>query len=187
MDSLPTELSSYDKPRQCIKEQKQQFANKTMHSQNYDLSSSHVWMWQMDHKEVRTLKNWCFRTAVLEKTLKSYLGRKEIKSINPKGNQSWIFIGKSDAEAEAPILQPPDVKRWLTGKDPGAGKDWRQVEKGTTEDKIVGWHHWLNGHEFKQTTGDDEGQGRLVCCRPWGCKELDTTEWLNNNKELLTM
>ena len=95
-----------------------------------------------------------------------------------KGNQSWIFIGRTDAEAEAPILWPPDVKNWLLGKDPDAGKDWRQ-EKGTTEDGMVGWYHWLDGHEFEQAPGDGEGQGGLVCCSPWGCKESDMTELLN--------
>ena len=106
---------------------------------------------------------------------------KEIKTVNPKGNQPWIFIGRTDAEAEAPVLWPPVVKNWLTGKDPDAGKDWGQEEKGMTEDEMIGWHHWLNGHEFEQTPGDSEGQGSLVCCSPWGCKELDMTEGLNNN------
>ena len=129
-------------------------------------------------------KNWCFWTVVLEKTLESPLDYKEIKPVNPKGNQSWIFIGGSDAEAEAPILWLPDVKDWLIWKDPDAGKDWRQEEKGMTEDKMVGWHHQLNGHEFGLATGDGEGQGNLVCCSPWCHKELDTTECLNssNNK-----
>ena len=100
-------------------------------------------------------------------------------SVNPKGNQSWIFIGRTDAEAETPMLWPPDVKNWLTGKDSDAGKDWRQEEKGTTEDEMVGWLHWLDGHEFEQVLGVGDGQGSLVCCSPWGCKELDTTEQLN--------
>ena len=117
----------------------------------------------------------------LEKTLESPLDSKEIKPVNPKGNQSWIFIGKTYAEAEAPVLWLPDEKSQFIGKDPD-GKDWRQEEKGMTEDKMVGWHHRLNGHEFEQTQGDDEGQGGLVCCSPWGCKELDVTERLNNNK-----
>ena len=113
----------------------------------------------------------------------SWESLKEIKTVNPKGNQPWIFIGRTDAEAEAPILWPPDVKNWLTGKDPDAGKDWGREEKGMTEDEMIGWHHWLNGHEFEQTPGDSEGQGSLVCCSPWGCKELDMTEGLNNNFE----
>ena len=120
-------------------------------------------------------------TVVLEKTLESPLDSKEVKPVNPKGNQSWIFIGGTDTEAEAPILWPPDAKSQLTGKDPDAGKDWGQEEKGVTEDKVVGWHHWLNGHEFEQALGDDEGQGSLACCSLWGCKELDPTEWVDNN------
>ena len=116
---------------------------------------------------------------VLEKSLESPLDSKEIKPVNPKGNQSWIFIRKTDAEAETPVLWPPDVKSWLIRKDPHAGKDWRQEEKGMTEDKMVGWHHWLNGHEFVQAPGVVDGQGSLVCCSPRGLKESDTTERLN--------
>ena len=115
------------------------------------------------------------------KTLESPLDCKHIRTINPKGNQSWIFIGLTDAEAEAPILWPPDAKSWFILKDPDAGKDWKWKEKGTTEDEMVGWHHWLNGHEFEQTPGDGEGQGSLVCCSPRDHKESDTTDWLNNN------
>ena len=118
---------------------------------------------------------------VLEKTLESPLDSKQIKQVHPKGNQSWIFIGRTDAEAEAPILWPPDVKNWLIGKDPGAGKDWRQEEKGTTEDEMVGWHHWLDGHGFGWTLGAGDGLGGLECCSPWGRKESDTTERLNDN------
>ena len=124
-------------------------------------------------------KNWCFWTMVLEKTLESPLDCMEIKPVNPKGNQSWIFIGKTDAEAEVQILWPPDAKSWLIGKDPDAGKDWRQEEKGTTEDEMVGWHQWLDGHEFEQAPRVGDGQGGLVCCSPWGRRESDTTEWLN--------
>ena len=116
---------------------------------------------------------------MLEKTLESLLDCKEIKPVNPKGNQSWIFIGRTDAETEAPILWPFDGKNWLTGKDPNAGKDWRWQEKGMTEDEMVGWYHWLNGHEFEQAPGVGDGQGSLACWSPWGCKESDTTEWLN--------
>ena len=119
-------------------------------------------------------------TVVLKKTLESPLDSKEVKPVNPKGNQSWIFIGGTDAEAEAPILWPPDAKSQLTGKDPDAGKDCGQ-EKGITEDKMVGCHHWLNGHEFEQALGDGEGQGSLACCSLWGRKELDLTERVNNN------
>ena len=129
--------------------------------------------------KVRVPKNWCFWTMVLEKTLESPLDCKEIKPVNPNGNQSWMFIGRTDAEA--PILWPPDAKSRKIRKDPDAGKDWRQEEKGTTEDEMVGRNHQLNGHEFAQALGDGEEQGSLACCSPWGCKELDTTEWLNNN------
>ena len=125
------------------------FANKGPSSQGYGFSSSRVWMWELDYKESLVPKNWCFWTVVLEKTLESPLDCKEIQPIHPKGNQSWIFIGKTDAEAETPILWPPDAKSWLIWKDPDAGKDWWQEEKGTTEDDVVGWHHRLNGHEFE--------------------------------------
>ena len=125
------------------------------------------------------LKNWCFWTVVLEKTLQSPLDCKAIKPVNPKEDQSWIFIGRTDAEAETPILWPSDVKNWLIGKDPDAGKDWRLEEKGMTEDEMVGWHHRLNGREFEQTLGIGDGQGSLVCCSAWGHKESDTTECLN--------
>ena len=116
---------------------------------------------------------------VLEKILESPLDCKEIKSGNPKGNQSWIFIGRTDAEAETPILWPPDAKSWLIGKDPDAGKDWRQEEKEMTEDEMVGWHYWLNEHEFEQALGVGDGQESLMCCSPEGCKGSDTTKWLN--------
>ena len=136
-------------------------------------------MWELDYKESWVLKNWCFWTVLLEKTLESPLECQKIKPVHPKGNQSWIFIGRTDAEAEAPILRPPDVKNWLTGKDPDAGKDWGQEDKGTTEDEIVGWHLQLNEHEFEQVLGVSDGQGSLACCCPWGDKELDTIEWVN--------
>ena len=140
-----------------------------------------LWMWELDHKEGWELKNWCFPIVVLEKTVESPFDCKEIKLVSPKGNQSWIFIGRTDAEGEAPILWSPDAESQLIGKDPDTGKDWRQEQKGTTEDELVGWHHRLNGHEFEQAPGDGEGQGSLACCSPWGHKELDTTERLNNN------
>ena len=136
-------------------------------------------MWELDYKESWVPKNWFFWTVELEKTLESPLDCKEIQPVHPKGNQSWIFIRRTDVEAETPILWPPVVKSWLTGKDPGAGKDWRQEEKGTTEDKNIGWHQQLNGHDFEQDPGVGDGQGSLVYCRPWGGKESDTTEWLN--------
>ena len=125
------------------------------------------------------LKNWCFWTVVLEKTLESPLDCKETKPVHPKRNQSWIFVGRIDAETETPILWPPDAKNWLIGKDPDVGKEWRQEEKGTTEDQMVGWPHRLDGCEFEQALGVDDGQGSLLCCSPWACKELDITEQLN--------
>ena len=120
---------------------------------------------------------------MLEKTLETSLDSKEIKPVNPQGNQPWIFNGRTDAEA--PILWPPDIKSQLIGKDPDAGKDWGQEEKGTLEDEMVGWNHWLNGLEFEHNLGDNERQGSLVCCSPWGRKESDMTEQLNNNCEML--
>ena len=140
---------SYDQPRQHIKKQRHYFANKGPSSQSYGFSSSHVWMWELDCEEGWALKNWCFWTVVLEKTLESPLDCKEIQPVHPEGDQSWIFIGRTDAEAEAPTLCPPDAKNWLIGKDPDAGKDWRQEEKGMTEDEMVEWHHQLNGDEFE--------------------------------------
>ena len=133
-------------------------------------------MWQLDHKESWGPKNWCFWTVMLEKTLESPLDSKDIKPANPKGNQSWIFIGRTDVEAEAPILWPPDEKSWLIWKDPNAEKDWRQEEKGMTEGEMVGWHHQLNDHEFEQALRVGDGEGSLACCSPWGLKELDSTE-----------
>ena len=138
-------------------------------------SSCRVWMWELDYKQSWAQKNWCFWTVVLEKTLQSPLDCKEIQPVHSKGNQSWIFIGRTDAEVETPILWPPDVKNWLIWKDPDTGKDWRQ-EKGTTEDEMVGWHHWLNGHGFEWTLGVGDGQGGLACCSSWGSKESDMTE-----------
>ena len=135
----------------------------------------------MDHEEGWVLKNWCLWTVVLEKTLESPLDSKEIKPVNPKGNQPWIFIERTVAKAETPMLWPPDAKSQLIGKGPDAGKDWGQEEKGTTEDEMVRWHHRLNGHKFEQTPGDGEGQESLVCYSPWGHKESDTTKRLNNS------
>ena len=144
--------------------------------------SSHVWMWELDCKESWALKNWCFWTVMLEKTLESPLDCKEIQPVHPKGNQSWIFIGRTDVEAEAPILWPSDAKNWLIGKDPDAGENGRREKKGMTEDELVGWHHWLNGHEFEQVLGVGDEQGSLVCFSPWSCKESDTIEQLNWNE-----
>ena len=160
--------------RQHIKKERHCFADKDPCGQSYTSSSSYVEMWELDHKESWARKNWCFQTGVLEKTVESPLDCKEIKPVSPKGNQPRMSIGRTDAEAEAPILWLPNVKSWLSGEDFDAGKDWGQEEKGATEDEIVGWHHQLNGHEFEQTPGDSEGQGSLVCCSSWVCKGLDT-------------
>ena len=166
---------SYDQPRQHIKKQRHYFADKGPSSESHGFSTSHIWMWELDYKESRVRKNWCFWTVVLEKTLESPLDCKEIQPVYPKGNQSWIFIGRTDAEAETSILWPPDVKNWLIGKDPDAGKDWRQEERGKTEDEMVGWHHQLDGHEFEQAPRVGDGQVSLVFCSPWGHKESNMT------------
>ena len=156
--------------------------DKGPYSQSYGFPSSPVWMWELDHKESWVPKNWCFWTVVFENILESPLDCKEIKAVNPKGNQFWIFIGRTDAEAKTPRLWPPDAKDWLIRKDPDTGKNWRHKNKGMTEDKMVGWHHWLSGHVFEQALGDGDGQGELVCCSPWSGKESDTTEQLHDNK-----
>ena len=138
-----------------IKKQRHPFASKGLYRQSYGSSISNVRMWELDHEEGWAPKNWCFQIVVLEKTLESPSDNKEIKPVSPKGNQPWRVTGRTDAEA--PILWPPEAKRWLIGKDPDAGKGWREQEKGTTEDEMVEWHHQLNGHWFEQTLGDGEG------------------------------
>ena len=155
--------------QQHIKKQRHYFTDKDLYrfkwrvDQSYAFSSSHVWMWELYHKESWALKSWCFWTVVLEKTLESPLDCKELQPVNPKGNQSWIFIGRIDAVAETPILGPPDAKNWLIRKDPDAGNYWRQ-EKGMIRGWGVGWHHWLNGYEFEQAPGVGDGRGSLACC-----------------------
>ena len=139
----------YDQPRQHIKKQRHYFANKVPSSQGYGFSSGHVWMWELDYKESWVPKNWCLWTVMLEETLESLLDCKEIQPVHPKGDQSWVFIGRTDVEAETPIPWPPDAKSWLIWKDPHAGKDWKQKQTRMTEDEIVRWHHWLNEHEFE--------------------------------------
>ena len=135
--------------------------------------------YELGYKETWAPKNSCFWAVMLEKTLESPLDCKEIQPVHPKGDQSWVFIGRTDVEAETPILWPPHVNSWLIGKDPDAGRDWGQEEEGMTEDEMAGWYHPLNGHEFEWTLGVGDGQGGLACCSPWGHKESDTTEWLN--------
>ena len=144
---------SYDKPGQYVKKERHHFADQGP----YSLSTSHIWLWKVDHKEGRAPKNWCFWTVVLEKTLESPLDSRQIKPDNLKGNQPWILTGWTDAQAL--IFQSPDVNSWFIGKDPDAGKDWRQKKKKGTEDEMFGWYHWCNGHELGQTPGDGEGQG----------------------------
>ena len=157
---------SCDEPRQCIIKQRHYFVDRGPSNQSYGFSSSHGWMWELDYKKSWMPKNWCFWTVVLEKTLESPLDCKGIQPIYPKENQSWIFIGRTDAEAETPILWPPDAKNWLIGKDPDARKDWRQEEKGMTENEMVGWLHRHNEHEFERAPGIGDGQGSLACCSP---------------------
>ena len=173
-----------DQPRQHIKKQRHYFTDKSSSSQSYGFSNSHIWIWELDHKESWGLKNWCFWIVVLEKTLESPLDSKEIQPVHPKGNQSWIFIGRIDAEAETPILWPPDAKNWFIWKEPDAGKDWWQEEKGMTEDEMVGWHHWLDGHEIEQALGVGDEQGSLTSCSPQSHKESDTTEQQNETESL---
>ena len=136
-------------------------------------------MCELEHEDSWVPKNWCFWTVVLKKTLDSPLDCKNIQPVHPKGDHSWVFIGRTDIEAETPILWPPDGKSWFIWKNPDAGKDWRLEEKGMTEDEIVGWHHWLNRREFEWTPRVGDGQGGLACCSPWGRKMLDMTEQLN--------
>ena len=149
------------------------------YNQSYDFSSSHVWMWELDHKESWAPKNWCFWTVVWEKTLESPLDCKEIQPVHPEGDQPWVFIGRNDAKAETPVLWPPHAKSWLIGKDSDAGRDWGQEEKGMTEDEMAGWHHLLDAREFEWTPGVGDRQGGLACSDSWGLKESDTTERLN--------
>ena len=178
LKTLASWKKSYDQPRHHIQKQRHYFTNKGLSSKSYGFSSGHVWMWELDCEESWAPKNWCFWTVVLKKTLESPLDCKEIKPVNPKGNQSWIFIGRTDAEAEAPILWPPDAKNWLIGKDPDAWKVWRQEEKGTT-----GWDGWMASPTrwtwvWASSGISDEQQG-LACCGPLGRKESDMTEQLN--------
>ena len=157
--------------KQPLKNNRHYFANKDLSSQSYGFSSSHVWMWELDHKESWMPKNLCFWTVVFEKTLDP-LNCKEIQPVHPKGNHSWVFIGRTDVEAETPIFWLPDVKSPLIGKDPDVGKDWGQEEKGKTEDELVGWHYQLNGHKFEWTPGVVDGQGGLACGDSWVLKKV---------------
>ena len=155
------------------------FVNKGPSSQGHGFPSGHVWMWELDSEESWAPKNWCFWTVVLEKTLESPLDCKEIQPVHSKGNQSWVFIGKTDVEAEAPVPWPPDAKHWLIWNDPDAGKAWGQEELGMTEDEMVWCYHWFSGHGFGWTPDVGSGQGGLASCISWGRKKSDTTVWLN--------
>ena len=148
---------SYDQPKQHAIKQRHYFINTGLSSQSYSFFSSHVWIWELDYKESWALKHWCFWTVVLEKALESPLDSKEIQPVHPKGDQSWVFIGRTDVEAETPVLWSPDVKNWLIWKDPDAGKVWRWEGNGTTENEMVSWDHWLNGHEFEWAPGVGDG------------------------------
>ena len=165
-----------DQPRQYIKKQRHYFANKGLSSQSYGFSISQVWMWELDYKESWAPKSWCFWTLVLEKTLESPLDCKEIQPVHLKGDKSWVFIGRTDAEAETSILWPTDVKSWLIWKDPDAEKYWGQEEKGMTEDEMVGWHQRLNGHGFGWSPRIGDGLGGLACCSLWGKQWKQWTE-----------
>ena len=170
---------SYYQSRQHIQKQRHYFADTGPSSQGYGFSNGHVWMWELDYKESWAPKNWCFWTVVLKKALESPLDCKEIQPVHPKWNQSWVFIGRTDAEAETPNTLATCGKNWPIWKDPDAGKDWRQEEKGTTEDEVVGWHHQLDGCEFEWALELGDEQGSLACCSPWDHKESDTTECLD--------
>ena len=159
---------SYDQPRQHIQKQRHYFADWGPSSQGYGFSCGHVWMWELDCEEGWGLKNWCFWTVVSEKTLESPLDCKEIQPVHSARDQPWDFFGRNDAKAETPILWPPHKKSWLIGTDSDAGRDWGQEEKGTIEDEIAGWHHWLDGRESEWTPGVGDGQRGLVCCDSWG-------------------
>ena len=167
-----------NQPRWHIEKQRHYFANKGLSSQGGGFSSGHVWMWELDCEESCAPKNWCFWTVVL-KTLESPLDCKEIQPVHSKGDQPWDFFGRTDAEAETPVLWPPHAKSWLIGKESDAWRDWGQEEKGMTEDEMAGWHHQLDGREFEWTPGVGDGQGGLAYCDSWGRKESDTTERLN--------
>ena len=162
-----------------MKKQRHYFSIKIPSSEGSGFPSGHIWMWDLDYKESWAQKNWCFWTVVLEKAFKSPLDCKEIQPVHLKGDQSWVFIGRTDVEAETPILWLPDAKSWVVWKDSDVVKDWGQEKEGMAEDDMFGWHHRHNGHELGWTPGVGDGQGVLECCSPWDHKESDTTEQLN--------
>ena len=183
--TIASRQESDDKPRQCAEKQRHYSADKGLYSQGCGLSSGHVQLWELDCKEGKTPKNWCLWTVVLEKTPKSALDSEEIKPVNLKGNQPWIFTGRTDPEAQAPVFWSSDENRWLIGKVPDAGQDWGQKEKRVSEDETAGRHHQCNEHELGQTPGDGEEQGGLACSSPQGRKESDMTGWLNKTNNIL--
>ena len=174
----------------CFEKQRCYSADKGLYSQGYGLPSGHVWLWELHHKEGRIPKNRCLQTVMLEKTPESPLNSKEIKPVNLKGNQPWIFTGRTDAEAEAPVFWSSDANSWLTGKVPDAGKDW--VQKKRMSEETAGGHHRCNGHELGKTLGDGEGQGGLACCSPWGhngydwATERQPQQWICNFRHILS-
>ena len=180
-DAFAPWKKNYYKHKQHIKKWRHYFSYKGLYSQSYGFSSSHVWMWDLDHKKGWVLKKRCFWTVVLEKTLERPLDCKEIQPVHSKGNQSWIFIGRTEVEAETPILWPLDAKSWLIGKDPDAEKDWKQEEKGMTEDEMIGWHHWLNGYEFEM--GKDR---EAWCAAVHGVTKSHTwlSDWTTTTKDI---
>ena len=176
---IASQQESYDEPRQCVEKQRYYSADKGQYSQGYGLPSGHVEVWELDHKEGRTSKNWCLQTVVLEKTPKSALDSKEIKPVNLKGNQPWILIGKTDVET--PVFWSSDANSWSLEKSWCWERLSAEGKKRSSEDKMDGYHHWCNRHQLGQTSGDGEGQGGLVCCSPCGCKESDLTVWLSHS------
>ena len=177
----------YDQPRHHIKKQRHYLVNKGLSSQGYGFSSGHVWMWELDYKESWAPKHRCFWTVVLEKTLESPLDCKEIQPVYPKGDQSWVFIGRTDVEAETPVLWPPDVKSWLIWKHPDAGKDWGQEEKGTTEDEMAGWHHWLNGLGFGWTPRFGDGQAWHAAVHGVAKSRTRLSNWTELKKKMINL
>ena len=169
--------------RQCVEKQRHYSANKGLCSQGYGLLSGHILLWELDCKEGRAPKHWYLWTMLLEKTSESPWDSKEIKPVNLKGDQLWICVGRDWCWSWSSSFWSSDAKSWLTGKDPDVGKDWRQ-EKGVTEDELVGWHHWLNGHEFEQTPGDSEEQGSLACYSPWGSQRV-RHDWMSEQQQII--
>ena len=180
---IASQQESFDKQRQCVDKQRHYSANKGLYSQGYGLPSGPIQLWELNRKEGKVPKDSCLQTVVLEKTPESPLYSKLIKLVDLKGNQPWVQIGRTDAEAEASVFWSPDVKSQYFGKVPDTGKYWGQ-KKRVSDNEMAGWRHRCNGHELGQTLGDGGGQGGLTCCSPLGCKESETSGWLNNSNRL---